>query len=341
MKRFILKLGKCLIIYIVIFMTILTGISYGYTSAEVSQAAADFAYWILTTYDTSANGGSGKLQYSQGKSGQKGGRNENPFWNTEVYSTYINKEVWYFDCSSFVTACFNYVTGEIICGSSSWPATTSNISENFDYIGSYASNSSEAQPGDIILTIGSHVEIFISAELGSGGAHSSSGGVYLKGDGTVSPSNGGIYRLKESVAASVDELNEEFTSTSISSSSGNSAYTLSNFYFNGIPDGTYSIASSNLWTTLVETIASIADYLIGILTYIIRVVIVGWTSIIDRLFNWTVNTITDTGTEAEDLGISGSDVEETDSSSRITLESLFYGEYDLLDINIFDIEVSE
>ena len=193
---------------------------------------------------------------------------------------------------------------------------------------------SDSLPGDVaIFTDHSHAELI----TGAGNSEHANFGVGNR-DGVnpnikinSSPSSSiKVFRLKSTV-----DVDPSGTVSSSVNSSGN-VTNFSNFYFSGIPDGTYSIASTSIWATIINTLASIADYLIGILTYIIRIVIVGWTSIIDRLFNWSVNKVSNTGTTAEDLGISGADVDDTDSSDRVTLESLFYGEYDLVDINIFD-----
>ena len=205
---------------------------------------------------------------------------------------------------------------------------------------------SESLPGDVaISTTHSHAELVTGAGNSEHANFGSSGNPNIKINSSPS-SSFRIFRLKSTV-----EVDPSGTVSSLGSTSS-SLYTFSNFYFNGIPDGTYSIASTSIWATIINTLASLADYLIGILTYIIRMVIVGWTSIIDRLFSWSINTITTVtveieedgskvedsydDTSVEDLGISGADVDDTTSSSRITLESLFYGEYDLVDINIFD-----
>ena len=47
MKRIIKKFLKCLIIYVVIFMTVLSNISYGYTVKEVGEAVAGYAESLL------------------------------------------------------------------------------------------------------------------------------------------------------------------------------------------------------------------------------------------------------------------------------------------------------
>ena len=107
---------KKIVISIVVFMTILSSCSTSFaaTSEQVANAAAGFAVYILplrnsdgtfkvgkSGFTTSGQGKGGKLQYSIPN------RTQNPFMSLDESknSIYLNKEVWYFDCSSFVTAC--------------------------------------------------------------------------------------------------------------------------------------------------------------------------------------------------------------------------------------------
>ena len=103
-------------------------------------------------------------------------------------------------------------------------------------------------------------------------------------------------------------------------------------------DGKYSLASKkSLLATIIDFLANILDYLIGILTYIVRIVFVGWTAIFDNLLNWTVETVVDTGTDPAEAGLSPIEVENTKKEDRkVTIESLLFNKFDLLNINIFE-----
>ena len=184
------------------------------------------------------------------------------------------------------------------------------------------------QPGDLVIS-SSHVEMYIgnneNANFGNDPhAGKISNGPRLGSDFTHA------YRLSSTV---------DVTPTGNlpnSSSSSTTSVDLSDFYFNGIPDGKYSLAHTSIWTLIVETLAQIADYLIGILTYIVRMPFIGWTAIMDNLLNWTVETVTDTGVTEEDMGINSAEVEGADDETRLTIDCLLYNDYDLTNINIFE-----
>lgn len=323
MKKNIKKFGKCLIIYIVIFVTLLTTVSYGYTQEEVGETIASYASGIANNY-------ADVIEYSMSYL-----RTNNPIWSSS--RSWDDGETSYFDCSSFASGCYYEVTGLL----SSAPATSSlaGISDGGDYEKSTVSSTSDLMTGDLVFWNGSgdlgHALIYVGnnkfCEVGG-----SSGNIgYRTADSYISycqTKGRTLYyiRVSEEFAESLTDLDVDTSGTVTVKSED---YEEGDFYFNGIPDGKYSIASGLNLKIVVNTLASIADYIIGILTYIVRVVIVGWTSIIDRLFSWTVNSMFGV---SEDLGITGTEVDDQDSSTRITIESIFYGEYDLLDINIFE-----
>lgn len=334
MAKLLKRITKYFVICVPVFTILLGNISYGYTSAEVGAAAAGWAKWIIENHTTGSIDSDVELKYSQPN------RDHNPFWNQNNATKYASTP-WYFDCSSFCTSAYNYVTGQIILGSETWPATTASIpsESSFDDLGTYSSvGEAGLRAGDLLCQAGFHVEIYVDSTLGTAGARNSNKGLIFTGlsgeSSKVYPHSATthVYRLKESVAASVTNLNTTYSSATTSSGL---TVNFSDFYFNGIPDGKYSLASTDLLSMILETLASIADYIIGILTYIIRMVVVGWTAIFDNLFNWTVNTVTDTGVEAEDLNISAVEIESSDADDRVTMEKMIYNTFDLLNINIF------
>ncbi|MCI8310100.1 MAG: hypothetical protein HFJ45_08100, partial [Clostridia bacterium] len=111
----------------------------------------------------------------------------------------------------------------------------------------------------------------------------------------------------------------------------------SNFFFNGIPDGKYSLARANIFDAIIDFLQNILYYLTGILALISRMIWIGFASMFDRLLNWTVANLTDTNTyTVEDIGLDSTRADDTDSKKRyVTVESILYNELDFFDVNVF------
>ena len=187
---------------------------------------------------------------------------------------------------------------------------------------------STLQPGDIVIS-SEHVEMYIGNNENANFGNSPHSGKV-----TTGPRLGSDFTKAFRLSSSVD-VNP---SGKVGSASALANINYSNFFFNGIPDGKYSLASKkSLLATIIDFLANILDYLIGILTYIVRIVFVGWTAIFDNLLNWTVETVVDTGTDPAEAGLSPIEVENTKKEDRkVTIESLLFNKFDLLNINIFE-----
>lgn len=341
MKRKLLKIGKSLIVYIVIVMIFLSNISYAYSQEEVGNAVAGFAKHVVDTY---GDNGTGSVKYRQcvgdkfdspsARGGESGHcRTDNPIWSPSEYQW--DDQYIYFDCSSFATGCYHYVTGIIQTAWATGDSSSGLLDSPSDMTGSlekihWDKQLSSLKNGDLMVYDG-HAWIY------SGDGQTSENGSKHNSWDTYNGQDIYIWRISESGASNLTSLNTEF-STGSTSSSSSSTVDFSNFYFNGIPDGKYSLASTSIWNKIIEFLSQIADYLIGLLTYLLRIPFIGWTAIFDNLLNWTANSINKTTTETDDtMGINSVEVEGADDSDRLTLDGLLYNTYDLFNINIFDI----
>lgn len=315
MKKVGKKLGKCLIVY-VIFYLILGSITpcfarpYDAACGEyVSQYARDFIEQYCTPTEEKTQ--YVLISYANWTGGSFGNGIFQACCNTGVrYMFELALGIELMDYG-MVNSCSSDVTG--LGNSPYWEDVTNQT----------------LQPGDLVIS-SSHVEMYIgnneNANFGNYPyAGKISSGPRLGSDFTKA------YRLSSSV-----EVTPSGKVPASSGSTGGTSVDFSNFYFNGIPDGKYSVAHTSLWTLIVETLAQIADYLIGILTYIVRIPFIGWTAIMDNLLNWTVETVTDTGVTEEDMGIDSVEVEGADDKNRLTIDGLLYNDYPLTNINIFE-----
>lgn len=353
-------LTRRIIICIVIFMLIFSSVastSFAYTPEEVGNAVAGFAKHVVDTYGPNGKNIVGYRQIAgdkfdnraqreaSGKSyiGEPGhSRTDNPIWNPSQYnwdSPYI-----YFDCTSFATGCYHYVAGLI----NEPYATASLYGTPADMQGTFEKIHWDKQ--DSSLKVGDLLYYHESGNIGHGWIYI--GGGQTAEDGSVSRDNSlfankdvYIYRITAEGAKKVTNLNTEFSATGTSSSGAGGSGNLkkidySNFFFNGIPDGKYSLASrKSFFEFVIDAIKDLLNMLIGLITYLLRGVIIGFISIFDRLINNTIQSLSGTQKSLEESGVSATNADDPESINRsVTIEGLVYGDVDLFDINIFRVD---
>lgn len=115
----------------------------------------------------------------------------------------------------------------------------------------------------------------------------------------------------------------------------------SEFYYNGIPDGKYSVSSVNLLTWIINAIKEIVSFLINIITYVIRMVFVGWTFLVENMVTDTIKNITG---EEEVVEIDATDYGETGNkytNDNITIEKIIFNKVKVFDIDFFGSDTEE
>ena len=242
------------------------------------------------------------------------------------------------DCVGWVSYCIYSVTGfeyqGALDGSSGYVVPSSGIRDttHFERV-----NRSEIRPGDILFNAG-HVSVYVGGNdaIGSNGAQHYGGNV--KGPyyehGIVGNCMGGA-RVKVSEASKIS-ASTLITDPSLPMALGGSAVmNESDFYYNGIPDGKYSVTAGFLeW--IIPSLKEIFDYIIGILTLCQRMAIVGWAAIIENIISSSVANIDEVedndSTERQDP--TSIDVQD----EKITIESIIFDGLDFLDIRFYNIE---
>lgn len=338
---------KCMLIYIVLFMIILSNVSYGYSSSDVAGAVAGYAYQLLIwgNQENLSDGGP-KLRYAQGEARYHHPKPGEP--DPEL--------PWYWDCSSFASNMYDYVTENGVFGGTEHVCTGILSSGVFESTGVYNNNSAPSSavvPGDLLLN-DSHVEIYLGPDKGTGGAHWNHSEDYggsdvcaktpapqqvdcgeCRGIGPFySPEAAYFYRLTDSAASKVTSLNTQFSMAGTRAQAGDTI-NYSEFFFNGVPDGKYSLASRSFWQVIIDSLAQVLDFIVNLIFYIVRAVIVGYTAIMENLLSWMINVVSDTNTEDKTLNISSTEASTSDSDSKITVEKIFFNKLELFDINVF------
>lgn len=348
MSRIIKKLFKCFVVYIVLFVLILANVSYGYSVAEISDAIAGYALNVLTWgNDENLPDGGPRLRYNQcGTVNGVKGREYHP-----KYGGTQPELPWYFDCSSFASNMYDMVTANAVFGGTEHACSGllgSSALESTGVANTGSTPPSSVLPGYMLLADG-HVEIYLGPEYGTGGAHSNhaNGDVNAfttaqeqvdcaaenRGFISYSPAAGTFYKLKDSTASKVTTLDTTFAMGNVRGTTVN----YSNFFFNGVPDGKYSLASRSIWDLIIDTLLQILDYILGLLLYIIRMVIVGFTSIVENIVNWFINSVADTHTEAVELNMSSTETSTSNYETKVTVDTILFNKLELFDINIFKV----
>ena len=143
---------------------------------------------------------------------------------------------------------------------------------------------SEAKPGDILVKSG-HVEMYIgngqTANFGSSGPAAKIGS--------------DINRFSEVIRLNGVDVNPNgvISSSSDYDEEKDSIYGANGFIYQGVATLSGYESGGTLGKWLFDTLLDILDWIIGILTYLIRIVIVGWVVIVERVFiDGIVNLVT-------------------------------------------------
>lgn len=103
------------------------------------------------------------------------------------------------------------------------------------------------------------------------------------------------------------------------------------FYYSGTTKGSYTVEKS-IVESIVDALEGILDMILGGAAMLFRIVIVGWTALMERLLTWLVEGATGEDVDIEQISTSNI----TGSDDYITLESIFFNRVPLLNINFFD-----
>lgn len=232
---------------------------------------------------------------------------------------------------------------------------------------------SEAKPGDILVKAG-HVEMSVSngandhADFGSTGKSSAVMHYNARDSFTIA------IRMKNNVDVNPNGKITGSSSTSNYDEERDSIYGSNGFIYQGVATLSGYESGGTLGKWLFDTLLKILDWVIGILTYLIRIVIVGWTVIVERVFiDGIVNAVTgientkeseeddenneeeekleDIGDEQNSEEYIGTGVQEvasvgsstkitTSSKANVTVENIVFNRVPILDINFFNFETA-
>lgn len=339
---------KKIIIILCIFLTINNYVVFGAVSRDKYQKA--IAGWSYDFYLSNGN----KTVYSC--------TNQSSDWQNQRAHTYMddldyNGGFYKFDCVGFVAYAIHHATG---LGTDTYvdftapkccpiPVNTTYGFEQHDWNGKI----SELQPGDILQSQGNgsgHVMIYVGDIdksgkgtiihcAGYGGPNGPKETVdqgwgviceYLENSTYYNQLNG-FGRISDKGLEMIDEGELSDKSINVSSILGKNAVNMSNFYYNGIPDGKYSV-TKGFFEMLIEALLDIFEFLVTLMANIMRMVFVGWTAVAENLVTSTVKSVSG----EKDIEIISSTDMGIDSGKNITVEKIVFNQISIFDVNFFN-----
>lgn len=112
------------------------------------------------------------------------------------------------------------------------------------------------------------------------------------------------------------------------------------FYYSGTTEGSY-VVSQGIFSWLIDNLGKIADWLFGLITMIVRMPIIGWVALIEKLLTWSVEQTAGVSNNGG-LVVDSSDVTAIgDSSGNLTVQAIVYNRVPLFDINFFNLETDK
>lgn len=308
-----------------------------------AQVTLEEAQEVLISYSVNfAKSDLGKLVtwYDCGSNGFTWRNNAYVYGASDTMGYHDNR--LYMDCVGWTNFAVHYSTG-LDCGASgsntmsfAAPKSASIAYPYFDY----TAGSSGYKPGDLIVS-DSHIMIYVgkSKDLNDDDVndlivHSA----YLDHLGCESLSKYtkpiiGYYRFNAKALDEMDKANFNYNGGKLSrlKAGKKTNLNMSNFYYNGIPDGKYSVTKS-IFERIIESIAQIFDFLVGLLTMIVRMVFVGWAAIAEKVLNFTLKSVTGGG-KLDNIPVTATEV---DSGEYVSIEKIVFNQISIFDVNFFN-----
>ena len=105
----------------------------------------------------------------------------------------------------------------------------------------------------------------------------------------------------------------------------------SKFYYNGIPDGKYSVTKT-FFQMIIDSLSQVFDYLVGILLLPVRMVFIGWTAIAEKIINDTMTALSG-GENVTSLRL---DTAEINTDEGVSIEKIIFNDVSIFDVNFFN-----
>lgn len=108
--------------------------------------------------------------------------------------------------------------------------------------------------------------------------------------------------------------------------------------YQGIPGyGTYlgTTTFGDFFRWLVDCLANILDYLVGIITYAVRAVLIGWTNLVENLVH---DTLLGSSEDVNGAYVNSLTGKANNLDKRVSIEEILFNKIPILDVNFFGVE---
>lgn len=326
---------KRLIVILILFIQLFPSMCYAAVDLKTAQEA-------LISYSSNfAKSEEGKLVtwYDVGASGATWRNNAYIYGAKDPQGRYNGR--LYMDCVGWTSFAVHYATG-LDCGISGgnmmcFAAPQGNSDRTYF---NYYPGSSGYEPGDLIVSP-THIMVYVGNGEDSNGkkvsdliVHSAYSD-HLGADSLAATKYGtqitGYYRFNDKALQEIDKANLNYYGSSVKFYGMSQTLNMSNFYYNGIPDGKYSV-TKGFFSMLIDSLLQLMDWIIGLLTMMSRMVFVGWAAI----FEWVLNSAVKSIAGGDDLNSVPVSSTEVDSGDNITIDKIIFNKIGIFDVNFFN-----
>lgn len=111
---------------------------------------------------------------------------------------------------------------------------------------------------------------------------------------------------------------------------------IDDFYYKGTSSSSYSVSAKG-GRNIVDVLAGIADWILGVMTMGVRAVFVGWIELFEWVLVRTIDAICKTDMATSDK-LFAFDIFQsiTDVDNRVTIEKIVFNKIPIFDVNIFN-----
>ena len=112
------------------------------------------------------------------------------------------------------------------------------------------------------------------------------------------------------------------------------------FYYSGTTKGSY-VPSTNIFSWLIDNLANIADWILGIITLGFRMVFVGWAALIEKMLTWALETTAGVNADGNAVTSSTDLTSVHDATNNVTVQAIVFNHVPALNVDFFNFKIDK